>query len=452
VDYIGQNNDTKLYVFTDRSTYSIQSGVLDRTQWTSIQNFVTTLYPNIGCIAGNSVAFQAGMMWWYSQGGLISADVAASAYLSSQVLYKDVEMARAKRYMASDYTNICAASFENYLMYSIPYLETLNSATMVLDYAPASEWNQSRSPAWAGVWTGTRPIMWSSGVINGTPRIFQFSVDYAATNDGSFNHVWECFMPERYDTYLSMNPDGTTTEFYNRIYSSIETALLGDKMDKKQFIYAELDACQIGGTVDVNVSFRGSRGTYNSILKKRLLAVTNQYQYATTPQSTEIEALGNLRTQYRRLITESASRNANFVSCESTDTLDVDKAFSLLIEWCGEMGVEAVRMFLDPWSDKSYGNPNADETTSCIIGEDGSSMTATLPAPPQDNPAYQTQKWSSTQSYTASKLCNSGTHTVSATATASYISSISLADAMTQALAKATEAATIAAANNAISC
>jgi hypothetical protein len=452
VDYIGQNNDTKLYIFTDRSTYSIASGVLDRNQWTTIANFVTTLYPNIGCIAGNSIAFQAGMMWWYSQGGLISADVAASAYLSSQVLYKDVEMARAKRYMAADYTNICAASFENYLMHSIPYLETMNSATMVLDYAPASEWNQSRSPAWSGVWTGTRPIMWSSGVINGTPRIFQFSVDYAPTNDGSFNHVWECFMPERYDTYLSMNPDGTTTEFYNRIYSSIETALLGDKMDKKQFIYAELDACQIGGTVDLNVSFRGSKGSYIPILKKRLLAATNKYQYETSPSADVINDLGYLRTQYRRLVTETSNRNSKFISCESPDTLDVDKAFSLLIEWCGEMGIEAVRMFLDPWSDKSHGSPNSDETNYCVVGEDGSSITVDLPDAPQENPAYQSQTWASTQSYTATTACNSGTHNVSATATASFISSVSLADAKAQALALATQEAIIAAKNNSINC
>ena len=452
VDYIGQNNDTKLYVFSDRTTYSISSGILDRTQWTTTANFVTTLYPNIGCIAGNSIAFQAGMMWWYSQGGLISADVAASAYLSSQVLYKDVEMARVKKYMASDYSGICAASFENYILYSIPYLEPLNSATMVLDYAPASEWNQSRSPGWAGVWNGIRPINWSGDVINSQPRIFAFSVDYAPSNDGSYNHLWESFMPERYDTYLSINPNGTTTEFYNRIYCQVETPLLGDKMDHKQFAYGEVECQQIGGTVDVQVSFRGSKGLYAPILKKRILAVTDSYQYSTSADANEISDLGYLRTQYRRLITESATRQPNFKSCESDLTLDVDKAFSLLIEWCGQLGVEAVRIFTDPWSEQSVGNPNSNENESCIVAEDGVSSTIILAPAPEEDPKYQTQYWTAKQTYTATKLCSSGSYNVSATATASFLSYVSLADATTQALSLATQEATIAASNSALSC
>ena len=90
-DYVGQNNDSRLYVFTDRSTYSLASGILNRALWAETPNFQNVLFPTIGCIAGKSICFQAGMMWWYSQGGLVSADVAASSYLSSQVLYKDVE-------------------------------------------------------------------------------------------------------------------------------------------------------------------------------------------------------------------------------------------------------------------------------------------------------------------------------------------------------------------------
>lgn len=451
VDYIGQNNDTKLYVFTDRTTYSIASGILDRTQWATTQNFVTTLYPTIGCIAGNSVAFQAGQMWWYSQGGLISADVAASAYLSSQVLYKDVEMARAKRYMASDYTKICAVSFENYLLYSIPYLENFNSTTMVLDYAAASEWNQSRSPAWAGVWNGTRPVSWTTGVIDGTPRAFHFSVDYSPSNDGSYNHLWESFLPERYDTYLSINPDGSTTQFYNRIYCQMETALLGDGFGHKQFVYGELECLQIGGTVDVKVSFRGSKGTYSPILSTRLLAVTEPYQYATNPANDLIADLGLLRTQYRRLTTENVQRNPKLQSCESDLTLDVDKAFSLLVEWCGELGVEAVRLFMDPWSEKSIGNPNSNEFQNCVVGEDGSTITVSLPPAPQEDSAYQVPSYSATQTATVNKTCNSG-KTVTVTAEASYVSYVSQADATSQALAIATSEATTIALNQVSSC
>jgi len=428
-DHVGQNNDTRLYVFTEQSTYSLASGVLDRTQWATTANFQQTLLPNLGCVAGRSITLQAGLMWWYSQGGLISIDVAASSYLSSQVLYKDVEMAKAKRLMAPDYTGICSATFENYLLYSIPYLEPLNSATMVLDYAAASEWTQSRFPAWAGVWTGIRPVQWATNTINSVPRCFAFSVDYSSTNDGSFNHLWEAFVPERYDTYLEINQDGTTNERVNRIYCQFETALLGDEMDLKQLVYGELDCTQIAGTVDVKVSYKGNKGSYIPILESRLLAVTEKYQYDTSQKADEIAALGFLQTQYRRLITENVTKRISSTSCESDLTLDVDKAFSFLVEWCGGFGVDSVRMYQDPWSEPSFGRKSHIETTPCVVGEDGVSISIQLSPAPEEQAGNQLTSWSSSQTRTVTLTCTNSTPAVSATATASYLSYVSLQDA-----------------------
>jgi hypothetical protein len=444
-DYVGQNNDTRLYVFTDRATYSLASGVLDRGLWASTPNFQNTLFPTIGCVAGKSIAFQAGQMWWYSQGGLISVDVAASSYLSSQVLYKDVEMAKAKRLMAADYTGICSVAFENYLLCSIPYLETLNSVTMVLDYAAASEWNQAKTPAWAGVWTGIRPVEWTTGVVGNQPRCFAFSVDYASTNDGSHNHLWEAFMPNRYDTYLQINQDSSTEDLINRIYCQFETALLGDQMDLKQLAYGELDCSQIAGTVDVNVSYRGMRGQYQNILSTRLLALTEEYQYQTSQFLDSIADLGILQTQYRRLITQNINRTPKSQSCESTNTLDVDKAFSFLVEWCGAFGLEAIRMYQDPYPTPSVGYINKKETTFCAIGENGQSIEVPINQSPLETSAVEQSSWTSTRTKTVTLPCSNGKPSVSATATASYTSYISLADANdqadTQALNEATNAA-----------
>jgi hypothetical protein len=449
-DYVGQNNDSRLYVFTDRATYSLASGILDRAQWVNTANFQNVLYPTIGCIAGKSIAFQAGMMWWYSVGGLVSADVAASSYLSSQVLYKDIEMAKAKRLMAADLSGICSVAFENYLLCSVPYLEPLNSVTMALDYAAASEWNQSRSPAWAGVWTGIRPIEWVSGVIGNEPRVFALSVDYGATNDGSFNHVWEAFQPHKYDTYLNIKQDGSTEELINRIYCQMETALLGDGMDFKQLVYGELDCSQIAGTVDVKVSYRGLKGTYQQILNTRLLAATDSYQYKTNIHAPEIDALGFLQSQHRRLVTESVNATSSPKSCESDLLLNIDKAFSFLIEWCGSLGIESIRMFQDPWQDKSTGLISNPETQYCTLGEDGSTVQVFLPPAPKENPDTQATVWFSTQTFTAVNSCPAGTidsPPVAATATASATSYISQEDANAQALAKATAEAQVAAQN-----
>ena len=444
VNYVGQNNDQKLYVFTDRETYALASGIYDRTTWTTTANFQTILFPNVGCIAGKSIAFQAGQMWWFSQGGLVSADVAGNAYLSSQVLYKDVEMVRAKAYMAGNQTGICAASFENYLMYSIPYLEPLNSATMVMDWAIAAENGSQRIPAWCGVWTGTRPVEWTSGVVNGQPRCFHFSVDYSATNDGSYISLWESFMPNKVDSYLSINADGTTTELFNRIYSQVETALLGDGMDYKQFVYAELECCEIGGTVDVKASYRGSKGQYQSILDTRILAVTEDYQWQDTPFATEIEKFGFLNSQYRRLITESASRNATAETCESYLTTDIDKGFSMLVEWCGEFGVETIRMFQDPWSERSTGVPQSDETKSCLLAQDGSTLTLELLPSPYEAPKTDQQSWYAKVYRTVTLTCPS-LSSISATAAASFLSSVSFTHAEEQAGILAQQAANAAA-------
>jgi hypothetical protein len=443
MDYVGQNNDTRLYVFSDRATYSLASGILDRTQWASTSNFQNTLYPTIGCISGKSICFQAGMMWWYSQGGLISADVAAASYLSSQVLYKDVEMAKAKRLMSAEINNICSVAFENYLLCSIPYLEPINSATMVLDYAPASEWNQSRSPAWAGVWTGIRPIEWTTGVIESQPRVFAFSVDYASTNDGSHNHLWEAFTPERYDTYLHIESD-KATDVIQRIYCQMETGLLGDSMDLKQLAYGELDCSEISGTVDVKVSYRGTKGTYQEILNTRLLAAVEDYQFNTTKYAKEIGNLGFLQTQTRRLITENVTR-PNLNSCESALSLDVSKGFSFLVEWCGSFGVESVRMFQDPWSEKSVGANQRPESQYCVVGEDGTTISLDLPQPSKENASFTLSSWSSTQTRTVRLSCQTAVVAVSATATATYVSQVSQEDADTQAAALATQQASNAA-------
>jgi hypothetical protein len=441
-NYIGQNNETKLIVFTDRATYSLSSGIYDRTLWITTPNFQTTLYPTIGCVAGKSISFQAGQIWWYSQSGLISSDIAASAYITSQSLYRDVEMARVKAYLSGDTSKICAMTFENYLMYSVPYLEPCNSATMVLDYAPASEWSQQKFPAWCGIWTGTRPVEWISGVIDGTPRCFHFSVDYAATNDGSYNHLWECFTENRYDEYFDIDKDGNAIEKVNRIYCQMETGLLGDSLDYKQFAYSEIEACEIGGTVDVRVSYRGSKGFYQNILDTRLLAVTENYQWINSEFSDEIKNLGFLNTQYRRLITESSQRRQSSITCESKLTNDIDKAFSVLIEWCGEMGVESLRIFLDPWSEKSAGIPQSPETKSCVTAQDGTSISIDLLSNQYEQFDTSQKSWWAKEYKTISIQCTANSEkSVAATASASYLSNISQIDAKQQALILAENAA-----------
>jgi hypothetical protein len=290
-------------------------------------------------------------------------------------------------------------------------------------------------------------VCWANGYIGNQPKLYAFSVDFTPTEDGSFNHVWEAFVPERHDTYLEIGPLGKTTERMNRIYCQLETALLGDGMDLKQLAFGEVDCSQIAGVCDIKISYRGSKGTYQKVLDTRLLAATDAYQYQTSPNASKIEELGILQTQHRRLVTESVSPTSDNVSCESKDLLNVDKGFSFLIEWCGALGIECVRMFMDPFSETSYGKVAVPEEKYCAVGESGSSVSVVLADSVGETENIRVDSWESTQTRTVTFACGAGTTgaTVSATGTASFISFFSQDDADTQAGANALREATNAA-------
>ena len=198
--------------------------------------------------------------------------------------------------------------------------------------------------------------------------------------------------------------------------------------------------------MDVKASYRGSKGTYQNILETKILAVTDDYQWVNTDFSDEIESLGFLNTQYRRLITESVSRKASSITCESKLTNDIDKAFSMLIEWCGEFGVESLRIFIDPWSEKSTGVPNSPEVKSCVISQDGTSLTVDLLPSPYEQADTTQKSWWAKEYRTVSLTCTADpSKSISATASASFLSSISQIDAKIQAGILAENAASSAA-------
>jgi len=215
-------------------------------------------------------------------------------------------------------------------------------------------------------------------------------------------------------------------------------------MDFKQFVYAELECCEVGGTVDVKASYRGSKVPYQNIIDTRILAVTEDYQWQDTPFAPEIEKFGFLNTQHRRLITESATRNAVAETCESYLTTDIDKGFSMLVEWCGELGVEIIRMFQDPWSERSTGVPNSKEKQSCLLAQDGSTLTLDLLPSPYEIPQTDHQSWYAKVYRTVTLTCPS-LSSISATAAASFLSSISFTHAEEQAGILAQQAANAAA-------
>lgn len=379
VNGIGTGRNAALYVMTQKSTSVIQSSVYDRENWSKTTDFQTLLFPSIGCVGGNSIVNHAGLLWWYSNGGLVASDSAAAAFLTSQVKYKDMEMARSKRNLYQDLSGVCAASYESYLLMAVPSGDKLNSHIMVLDVSPASELQfDSAPPAWQGVWTGIRPKQFSTVTINGQPRIFAFCTDYQSiSGEKTFNHLWEMFYHEQEDIYERKNAGGETEIVYNKIYCEMEGKPQGDTMDKKEFMYAEVDAIELGGTVKFDMLVRGSKGGYNKIHSQVISALENDLNVPNQEVKNIYKQLGYFSPQNRRLISQNLSiTNAkDFTSIETQDTTNIDKYFSMLFRWCGKLGIESYRVFMTNSPEKSNGQCSKDEVAYNIVSESGQSVS-----------------------------------------------------------------------------
>lgn len=444
--FIGDGRIEVVAVFTDERSEILQSGIRDRAAWPITPNF-QSIGGTAGCVSGRSICFQSGLMWWYSPGGLIASDAAASSNLTSQINYKDAEMAFSKQFMYEDQSGICALSFENYLLMACPIGQNLNSETFVLDYATLSEAASDKIPAWSGVWTGIRPVQFVSANIDSRRRAFAASVDYTTVSDGSHNHVWEIFMPEREDRFFELDSDFTTIEYRRPIYCEFESRLIGDGHDLKQFSYADINLIEIADDVTVRVDYRGMRGSYKNILCKKIIAPISFEAAGVDVDESQKAEYGILRKQSRRLSTETGDPSVGCPTCESDYSENIDKAFSMLIRWCGQLAVESIRVFMEPHPERSSGLCEKDEEKVCLVDETGQNHSLDrVDGFILVEDLYQAKDssvWLSTRSYVETLNCGaqSVTGPISVTAVATYKSKISQLDADTQALNAATSAA-----------
>jgi hypothetical protein len=371
----GQSNQSALIVWTTRTTNSIQSQITDRSLWASTTTFQQVIYPSLGCIAGKSITNNNGLLYWYSAAGLVNSDSAARYYLTSEIHYQDTKMARCKQNLAPDLYGVCTASFENYLMVSVPFGDTLNANTMVLD-AQIEDISGIATPiySWQGVWTGFRPVEWTADYLQNQYRIFFLSLDYQSSN-GSFIHLWEAFLPERYDSYEYTDTNNVLQLAQNPIYCSWESKQWGDLMDLKKFQYAEVDATEIGGVVNFKMSYAGQKGSFKQLLLTQINAQIDTTGVTNTQAILLYQRLGTLRKQYRRLVGEDAPENLprTQYEIESNITENIDKAFSLYLQWCGQMAIQAVRIFANSWAENSRGvpTPAAPESTVNMLSVPG---------------------------------------------------------------------------------
>lgn len=340
-----------LIAFTETTGTFIQSSIQDRTQWLSTPEFQKTILQKIGCVAPRSIVSQYGLIWWYSHKGLINLNDALRLNISSRLDVQDNEMFASKYNVSYNLSGVCGAFYENILLQSLPNGDKYNTHTYVLDQAPFD----GNVNAWAGYWTGWRPVEWTTGVVNGEERIFMASRDY----DNNFR-IWEAMLPSKQDNGL---PITCWVQFKEHNWGDAEY---------KEFEYAELNLREIQGQVNVMVAVAGSKGAYQTIGTKRIESTVGQV-YADSIYGKNAHILAGHRPQLREMRTNQGSNpsGCNAECIESEFRGLVDKSFSLMVVWSGIAGIQMHRLFARPFTDELAGKCENNEEAPRLLNEQG---------------------------------------------------------------------------------
>jgi hypothetical protein len=101
---------------------------------------------------------------------------------------------------------------------------------------------------------------------------------------------------------------------------------------------------------------------------------------------------------------------------------------------------------MDPWQEKSTGAPQGDETKSCVVAQSGETLSIDLLPNPYEQQSPNDNSYSAKVFKTFSLACEENPeNSVSATASATYISYISFEHAQQEAGILALQSATAAA-------
>ena len=350
-----------ILVATQSSLHSLQSFIQDRTSWSTTQNFQADVNLEIGFIAPFAYAYLHGMLWFLTARGIISYDRALTQNLTTVILTADGEMARSKNLMAPDVTRACIGVWENVLMVSVPASCVENRHTWIMDGGVAEKLNNQAGMCWSGIWIGTYPVQYTSPIIDGTQHCYElsYSSGFLAVNQGdspspqpetslplqAYIHLWENYMPNQIQ---DVEAD---------IHCSFETrAFLLQTDDYYRFVFAEFMLVNIKGIVPIQVYVTGLAGSYQPLFSTTLRADIGPWgnpsketklYYITSQGTTEFE---NYRRQVRHMRTSEfiVHESPDQSACTEIQRLDgVDKAFQLMVQWQGRLGVRQIKFFYD---------------------------------------------------------------------------------------------------------
>lgn len=374
---------TSLLVYTHKNTSTLISSLLDRTQWGITPGFQKVIFEGIGCVGGNAITTQWGMVWWYAHEGLMSLDEGLRAFQSSKITFRDREMSWSKGNISAGFVgNIALGAFENLLFVSVPSGDKYNAHTWAMDEAPLDTltyWGFFGLPSWSGIWEGIRPVAWFTASVKGQSRTFCLSADYPRDDDPTQTvgaNVWEMVSETRMD--LSFTPN--FGPLIQPISCSLETKLLGYDGNYKFFRLAEIYLDNVEGEVDLKVSYAPRRGGYKVVLEKHIVSSDWLMQNPTTQIPVDTFLFDPMRPQQRVVRTISEAKTYTSVPNSGDDAYagvqtsanvpfprQKDYAFSVLLEWTGRLSISNVRAYFDPEEQETEGVDELDETTDRMV-------------------------------------------------------------------------------------
>jgi hypothetical protein len=325
-----RTSDAKqLLVFTAGNTTAIQAGNTDRSSWQTSQNFVSLLFPGVGCVAGKSPTYASGELYWYSIEGVRRFNAVGDAVRTSKNPIASAEEKRSYDNLSPITSRVCGLAFNRYVGFSVPSGDILNRHTWVLDVGSSDTLIDQLPPVWQGVWTGTRPVEWTSGFVNGVKRSFYLSQDLDRPR------IWEAFIPTKLDNGYP-------------ITCGFESA--GDNFNQplsfKKFKYTEAHLKDLLGEVPFTIEYKSDYGCWHEIASVTLCSTACQETLPCT-------GVTDFNAQARYIVSQESITQCN--EGGSPFSSNISLSFQQRFRWRGRLTVRAYRITADEYQERSTG-------------------------------------------------------------------------------------------------
>lgn len=319
-----------LIAFTLENATLISANITDRSQWKTTIDFISILFPGVGCVGPKAFNYLNGELWWMSkEGGRRFTQVSSTIQVSRNSV-ASVEMQRSFVNIRQLISRTCVFSFGTTVGLSVPSGDIYNRHTWVFDSAPESLVVGEAGPAWQGIWMGTRPVEWASADIEGTERCFHLSQD----RDGAVR-IWEAFEKDQLD-------DG------GLIFCSLEGPglLFKEPLSFKRFSHTEVHLTGLLGQSPMTVEYRSEYSCWKKIMDL-ILCATDCRQLSCDYKNT------GPTPQNRYIVTQEAKHNCESAVGPYSD--DIGTYFQNRFRWYGRNGIYKYRSHVNQWEEKAIG-------------------------------------------------------------------------------------------------